>query len=267
MLTLLSGLTWRRSRRAPVPTPAVQTAAPTALAPPEAVKPLEALILRHSRREPVPRHPEVLEAMLEQDPGNAALQDQLEVARLDTRYPRVDLKALLAETRQCEGTGKLPIVALFPIGNRQTARRDCIIQSQGASRGGVRSFSGSPALMVSKADLSQAVSGKENHLRKPDHLEVRWQAAIVGTLPDHVTDELSAGGLLEAGETGRRELPHGTTTAVLVAEAPWGAETFDPAVFLVRRKDSSPNPHDVICWYHCRLGCFDMQPVPAAANG
>lgn len=218
--------------------------------------------------------PEFLEGKLADaidERDRATLTDQLAVARLDMRLKRrVDLRKLLGETKAVPGTGRLPVIAIFGVGNTNTTRRECVVNTHNASnrRGGSGVTFGGNQFALKFGNLTEAVSGKEERLGEQGHWEIRWRATLMGKLPQIVAGKLRDANLLSpdggGGSGGTNEgatIPAaGTTSAVLAAPAEYGqTETYDPVVIRVRLcLDGS-----LIAWYDDDIGCFDMEKPKA----
>ena len=243
--------------------------------PPPDAPPWWQLLQKHTAYAPG-TSPELLEMQLADLPDGTpeatvkAKKRELAIARLNRRYPQVDLKAVLAHTNPVPGTGKLPILALYPIGGRHTNSRSCVIQTQQmAKRGSVREvrFTSTPALMAETADLTAAFTGRE----EGTGYQVIWTSTLTGTLPPKVAMVLASLGLLEGegneGSGGGTEVTIGGTTTglpdgatgVLVGPSAFGFHTTDPGVLIVVRDGNR-----VKAWLHDNgrddsIGRFDME--------
>jgi hypothetical protein len=180
-----------------------------------------------------------------------AQMDDLAVELLTALFPTIRLEEALSHVEQVPGTGKLPKLALYPIGNRDTCERTCHIQTQrGALSGRVRDveFETWPALMgiaAGETTLRKAYTGKEAETLSTWGGRVNWKSVLVGQLPEQALNVIGSLGLLEA-ESGSGPVGGGTitiggqtvelperTTGELLGPAGWTAELDDPSLLIV----------------------------------
>lgn len=240
---------------------------------------LEESVVPHCQYVAAQTSPEVIEAKLTEKMNatrRARLESQLEIAKLDVKFPRVNIMSFLRMT----GADGLPLFGLFPLGGPVTRCRRLVVATPILDRatvpGGKTKIRSSNVNIMKLASFPAVIADDDPGSDHRYH-EFRWTAELAGVLPENVVSALRLDDLFAASHRpaarsrvarrlwktgcGGRIIPY------LAAPAEWQKTVItraaDPLLFLCRL-DSNSNL--LQAWYDNSIGPFDLEAPAEVAT-